>query len=189
MKDIDDLRPVEHLHDDADDLAAIEARLQRHRHGHADLGRQLLHLRIADPFLGAASGRHPFTVADLAAPQRRQCRCDDRACGVGDPEFLREIGVAFGFEQKLQNAPIGIARDGVIAHEAELRPDRKVLLAIEQQPLELLVALRGECLKVEADAFLERDASSPVADESDDDDRQQRERDRHDRELPPDAEA
>ena len=54
------------------------------------------------------------------------------------------------------HVPSRAAGDGVIANEPELRPDGQVLLLIQQQALELFVALRGERLEIEADAFFQR---------------------------------
>ena len=61
-------------------------------------------------------------------------------------------------------------------------------MLIEQQPLELLVALHRERFEIEADALFERAARNPIREDADDRDGQQRQRDRHERQLPPDTE-
>ena len=60
-------------------------------------------------------------------------------------------------------------------------------MMIEQQALELLVALHGERLEVQSDAFFERAARDPVREDADHHDRQQRQRNRHERQLPSDV--
>ena len=183
-----DLRPVENGHEHADRLGPIEARLQRKREGHADAAGQVLHHRRTDPRFAAARGLQKFAVADFAAPQRRQRGRDDRAGGVCHPQLLSHVGVALGFLKELLNAAVGIARYGIIADEAELRPHCEILMLIQQQPLELLVALHRQGLQIHADALFERAARNLIREDADDGNWQQRQRDRHERQLPPNVE-
>ena len=144
---------------------------------------------IGEPTHAFAAPRRlqQLAIADFAAAQRRQRRRDDGAGGVCHPELLRDVGVALGFLKELQNAAVGVARHRVVADEPELRPHREVLMLIEQQPLELFVALHRERFEVEADALFERAARDLVREDADHRDRQQRQRDRHERQLPPDV--
>ena len=60
-------------------------------------------------------------------------------------------------------------------------------MLIEEQALDFLVALDRERLEVEADPLLERAARDSIRKHTDHDDGQQRERDRHERQLPSDV--
>ncbi len=168
--------PVENSHEHADRLGPIEARLQRKRERHSDAPSQVLHHRRADPRFTAARRLQKLAVAHFAASQGRQCRRDDGAGGVCDPQLLRHVGVALGFLKELLNAAVGVARHGVIADEPELRPDGEVLVLIEQQPLEFFVALHRERFQIRADALFERAARNLVRKDADDRNRQQRQR-------------
>ena len=89
------------------------------------------------PAHGVAAPRRllPLAIADLAAAQLRTRRGDHRAGRVRHPDFLIEIEIALGFAEELLDAAVGVAGDGVVLKEAELRPPAQRLVAIEQQPL------------------------------------------------------
>ena len=102
--------------------------------------------------------------------------------------LLRHVRVALRFQKKLLDAAVGVAGHRIVADEAELRPHRQILMLVEQQPFELLVALHRERLEIQADALFERPARNLVRKDADHCDGQQRQRNRHERQLPADVE-
>ena len=168
------LRPVEHGDEHTNRLGTIEAGLQRKRERHAHAAGQILHHRRSDPRFTAARRLQKLAIAHFAAAQCRQRGRDDGAGGIGHPELLRHVGIALRFLKELLNASVGVAGHRVVADKTDLRPDCEILMMIEQQPLELFVALHRQRLEIEADALFERASRNLIRDNADDGNRHQR---------------